>query len=210
MAHPHKAESDRHKDARVHKIAGKGAVTGVIESKVRKAITEHDKQLHGGARTHLKFAAGGSVPGMMPKPRMDKPSRKGKKGGNTVNVIVASHGAPPPSAPMMPPMPAGGAMAPMARPPMPPMAGPGPSMLPPPGAMPMRKKGGAVKGFYTGGAATGVGREEKVETYGKKAKMIAPQNRANGGALGADSVTNATPYSSERATKTTERSSRKA
>lgn len=180
--HPHKHDHDKHKEARVHKMIGKGAVTGIVESKVKRAITEHDKQLHGGAKTHLKFANGGAIPGAMSKPRKDRSSRH-KNGKTQVNVIVAPHpGTPPmpamPGGGMAPPMPPGGPMAsgpaPM-RPPMPVgMPGPGPSIMPPPGAMPMRKRGGGV---YEGGAATGVGREEKTQKYGKSARKIAAENR---------------------------------
>lgn len=171
MAHPHKHESDRNKDARVHKIAGKGAMVGIAEKAVRKGIREHDAQLHGNARTTLKFANGGAIPGRAAGGRLDKPSRhhKGGKKGTTVNVLVAGHGAP--ATPPMPAMPPAGmnmAPPPMARPPM---AAP---VMPPPGMM-ARKKGGRVK--YTGGAADGVGRMEKVENYGKKARQIAPENR---------------------------------
>lgn len=105
-------------------------------------------------------------------------ARGGKvKGGNTtVNIVIPGGGQKPP---MPPPM----AGPPMPPPPMP-MGGPPPG--PPPG-MPMRASGGRIKGggmekamikksaarakansFMRGGAATGVGREEKAARAKRK------------------------------------------
>lgn len=177
MAHPHKAESDRNKDARLHRVAGTKADSGTVERKIKRAFTEHDSQLHGGAKTHLKFANGGAIPGRAAGGRLDKPSR-GKKNGTTVNVVVAPSpgGGAVPAMPMPPPPMAGAAMGAPMPPVHPPMPMPPPGMAPaglPPG-MPMRKAGGGV---YKAGAASGEGREEKIKNYCKKARQIAPENK---------------------------------
>lgn len=139
---------------------------------------------------------GGFVHGGMPKKRLDKISRQTAKGdantsmpfptgkekfakgghvkgkGKTqVNVIIGNHGQPP-AQPV--PVPVGGAPMPPPRPPMaPPMGG----AMPPPGAgappagipMPMRAKGGSVPKMEAG-AGGGLGRLEKRDKYGIKAK----------------------------------------
>jgi len=131
-------------------------------------------------------ADGGPIDGGMPKMALGrsrkggKPHGKGK--GTNVNVIVAPK---PDASPAMPPLsapiaagprplpPVGGSPMPPAgaMPPKPIAAGPGPSPMA--GAM---NRGGKVKrahggkvGHYDAGAGSGLGREEKIERYGKKA-----------------------------------------
>ncbi len=102
----------------------------LADSEIRKAMSEHDRQLHGkDHHTRLKLADGGSAEGPMAEPRSDRaPRGKGKDGKahTNVNVIVAGGrgGQDQARPPMPPPVP----------PPHPPMAGPPPG--PPPGAMP--------------------------------------------------------------------------
>lgn len=108
---------------------------------------------------------------MRSKKRLDRPAYKNggavKKGGTTVNVIVAS----PPQKPEAPPMPPPGAM-PMPPPPAgpPPGAG-GPPPLP---GVPMgRRHGGRVPTKAPKmdfGAGGGKGRLEKARKYGDNAK----------------------------------------
>lgn len=139
---------------------------------IKKAIDQHDDQLHGGKKTRLKLKHGGAAEGEKEAERMDRPKREhhakggaaGKKGGTKVNVIVmpSGHGdapgglagGPPPmgAAPPHPPM----APPPGAMPPHPPMAPPGAMGAggPPPPGMPPRppgmKSGGRAKRAYGG------------------------------------------------------------
>lgn len=143
---------------------------------IRKAISEHDHQLHPGHHTRLALKDGGMASGGMTKPRGD---RKGRGSGTKINIVVAPQAHSEPGMPMgpggMPPHP------PMMPPPHPPMGpgGPppgamggmppgGPPMMPP-GGMPPRpmglKGGGRVDGI-NGGAGGGVGRIEKAEANG--------------------------------------------
>ena len=123
----------------------------------------------------LKRQDGGAVQGRARGGKTDRPKHGGKV---VVNVIApGGGGSPPPPMPVRPPPMAGpppgamppGAPPPGAMPPRPPMAGMGPMPggPPPPGMMPPRARGGRM----TGGAASGVGREEKAEG-GFKGRMI--------------------------------------
>lgn len=156
MAHPYSKHKHADKD-RVKHILHKYAKGGAVHSDeaedaamIKKAIGDHDRQLHGGKHTDLKNI------GPKSKSRMDKYARGGKvkhgggKHHTKINIVVAPKGGdagglppgmPPGGAPMAPPpgglpMPPKGA-APMVPPPNP-MAGGMPGI----GGM---KRGGKVK-----------------------------------------------------------------
>lgn len=99
---------------------------------------------------------GSDVEGDDPMPRLDRPSRGGKKdkkAGTNVNVIIMPPAAAGAGAPVVPPVAAGPMPPPppMAGPPPGPMAG-GPPMMPPgAGGPPMRKHGGGVNAYANGG-----------------------------------------------------------
>lgn len=172
MAHPY--SNDREHPAshrRVNHIL-KGEPAGAKQhakgnpfSKVtsKSAAEAHDKVA--GNKSPKRYARGGKV----------------KHGHQTNIAIVVPH------RPASPPG-AGQPTGPAGLPP-PPMAGPGPSMGAPPGlppGMPMRASGGKVDGestkadiskfakrakdnsYFRGGAATGVGREEKAARARRK------------------------------------------
>ena len=136
--------------------AASGGDIAQDEALIKKAIDEHDEQLHGGAKTRLKFKRGGHVEGKEARPRLDRArggrTKKGKGGHKVVvNVVMPQKGDGPSDGgpPMMPP----GGMPPHP-PMMPPPGGPppggppgGPPMGPPVGAgVPMpHKRGGKVK-----------------------------------------------------------------
>lgn len=130
-----------------------------------KSAAARDDEIRGSKSKPGRYARGGKV-----------------KGGNTtVNIVIPGGGAQKPSMPMAGPPP-----VPMPPPPMP-MGGPGGPGGPPPG-MPMRASGGRIKksgdmekamikksaarakanSFFRGGAATGVGREEKAARAKRK------------------------------------------
>ena len=155
----------------------------VVKTEIKKAMGEHDAQLHPGKHTRLKLATGG---GAMSKPHLGSPGgKKRSKAGNHVNVNIIHPGGgaappipgagmvrPPVAPPPRPPMPAPAPAGPMgARPPM--MGAPG--GMPPGGGMgmPMRAKGGRVAkaagGLVNAGGKSGEGRLEKAH-YEKKRK----------------------------------------
>lgn len=138
----------------------------MIDASVRKGISEHEDQEHGGKHSRIKLADGGVADGAMSQPSASKSPRggKGKSAKNHIAIVIAPQAgqgagagaAPPPRPPMpMPPPPGAGAPPPGAMPPrpmpppggMPPMGAGGPPMggppgMPPPGMPPMRKAGG--------------------------------------------------------------------
>ena len=63
---------------------------------INKAFSEHDAQLHGGKKTHLKLRDGGCAVGGEPRARGDHKPRGGKhgKGHKTVVNVVVGRGAP--------------------------------------------------------------------------------------------------------------------
>jgi hypothetical protein len=184
MAHSHHMHREHQvSHRRVHAIL-KGEPTGAMEHHKRPAfskVTSKTAAEHHGAKVSgdaapKKYARGGKV--------------KGHKSGHQTNIIVVPHhqAAPPMAGPAGPPPPGAGL-------PPGPMGGPpgGPPGMPPgapPPGMPMRARGGranhiageATKGniskwserasknsYFRGGAATGVGREEKAHKQkGKK------------------------------------------
>lgn len=171
MAHPHKGASEANKETRLSRLG----------MKPKHTIAEAVKRSGGGdelkkAKVPKGYADGGMIPGEVSKPRADR-SKRGQS-PVTVNVVVAGDKPQPPM------MPAGGPPPMGAVPPGPPPVRPGaPAGAPPgipgmpgiPGGGPQglsagmlgRKRGGGV---YDAGAGTGLGREEKISKYGKKAK----------------------------------------
>lgn len=190
MAHPyhqHREQQVAHRRVKdtILKDEPSGAaskLTGKAFSNVtsKSAAQSHDGgNIGGGPPTPGRFKRGGKVGG------------KGGHHTNIAIVVPGGGKgmAPPPGgAPVVPPgmppvgaAPPAGNMGPPHPMPPPPMGGGMPGMgPPPPGGMPMHASGGRIKGestkaniatsaarakkntnFYRGGAATGVGREEK-------------------------------------------------
>jgi hypothetical protein len=115
---------------------------------IKRAIGEHDEQLHPGHHTRVTLKRGGFADGGMAANRMDQRSRGGKKHPTSQTNIVIS---PPAHPPMGPPM--GG--PPIGLPPRPPMAAPAampprPPMAPPPGGMPGGMPMGGAPGMPPG------------------------------------------------------------
>jgi len=159
------------------------------EKMIKRAIAEHDSQLHPGHHTRVTLKRGGFAEGGMAASRMDQRGRGGKKHPTSqVNVVVAPpRGGPGPMPipmPMRPPMAAPPVAPPPAMPPRPmppaggmPMAGGmGAPGMPPagmPGGMPPRpmiKTGGNAENgkggegaHFTGGGGGGTGRREKAD-----------------------------------------------
>ncbi len=140
-----------------------------IEAGVKKAISQHENQEHGGKHSRIRLRDGGSAHGYASGGRPDKKPRKGK---TEVNVMVAGQ-QPPQKVPVPVPVPAHPPMAagPPGMPPGgPPMAGPPPGLRPQ-GIGPM-KDGGRAKmrpAKFEAGAGSGLGRIEKAEHEAKRA-----------------------------------------
>lgn len=154
----------------------------IADSEIRRAMGEHDRQMHEGHHTKLKLADGGVALGDHAHSRPDRAPR-GKKGTTSINIVVMPqdqgaapgaampmpmppHPAVPPPMPPRPPLPPGAGMPPGMPPVMPvpvPAGGmpPRPGM-PMPGAPMMRKRGGrAHMPDLTGGVGSGIGRLER-------------------------------------------------
>jgi hypothetical protein len=183
MAHPHHLHREHQvSHRRVHHIlkeepdgAKHHAHSHAFSKVTSKSAAEHHDGFVAGKRGAKRYARGGKV--------------KGKGHQTNIAIVVPHHGgaAPPPGGPAgMPPPPMGGPPggAPGA-PPMPPPGAGGPPGMPP--GMPMRKSGGRVidgestkanikkwskrassNSYFRGGAASGVGREEKAEHQRRK------------------------------------------
>lgn len=118
---------------------------------IEKAMSEHDRQQHGGRHTKLKLADGGVASGPESAPRADRGSRgkkSGKSGAKThIAIMVAPQGQ---DRPVPVPVPVGGGPPPGGMPPRPPMPPPGP-----PGGMPPPGMGGPPPGMPPGGMPPG-------------------------------------------------------
>lgn len=205
----------RHNEALAHlKKAGYSSGGDIAEDKalIKKAIGEHDKQLHGGKHTKLKLATGGNVHGGKSHGRLDK------KGRGHVNVIVnsgagqaekqqAMHqgmqagvalgaraaaaklgggGGGPPRPPMAAPP---GPAAPLGMPPGPGGAPPLPAgpmqMRPAPGMGGPMRRGGVVDMKLKTGSGGGLARLQKNRSYadGGHIHVRGHVRRKNGGAV---------------------------
>lgn len=170
---------------------GQGARAGFAGGGAAMYDTSNDDDAN--KKLESTSQSGNSRPGRADGGRVD--SKKAKKGGTTVNVIIAPQGAaagPGSGPPMVPPgglaLPPPGALPP--RPPPPPMAAPamppglppgGPGPMPPGGVMPMRAAGGRVGGSpsvnYDAGAGGALGRLEKAKKYGTNAKAMNAESK---------------------------------
>ena len=168
----HPAEAKKHFHGHGHSAFSK------VTSKT--AAESHDGQIKG-HKAPKRYARGGKV----------------KHKGHQTNIVIMNGQHRPPTPPLPggppaggPPMPPPGAGGPPG--PLPPGAGPGGPPMPPPGGMPgMRARGGRTghidgedtkadqkawskraekNSYFRGGAATGVGREEKAAHMKRKGK----------------------------------------
>lgn len=189
-------EERRAKAADILSQQGYGKMKDIADHEVAKAVGEHDKQMHGGKKTHLKLKDGGKAMGKEPMHRLDRKPRSAggrnkshKEPKVSVNVINAGGKQPMP-------VPMAGSMAPHPPMPMPAPqvpAGPPPGvmasgappmsarpMMPPPGGMPQRpfKGGGPVRDkgndipHLEGGSGGGLGRLEKAAHEKTRRKAI--------------------------------------
>lgn len=152
---------------------GSKQASGHAFSKITsKSAAARDGEITG-KNSSNKYARGGKVKG---------------KGDTTINIVVPGGGAKPPMPPPMPPPGLGAGPPPGLPPGGPPMPPPGMGPGGPPG-MPMRAAGGRIgssgnagekaritasaarakkNSYFRGGAATGVGREEKASHAKRK------------------------------------------
>lgn len=153
------SESNRKKSARASLVragykAGGSVKNDEAEDKrlVRMGVHKHESALHPG-EPKTKLKDGGAASGEKSRSRADKSPR----GKTTINIVVGTDKQQAPVPMPVPPM-----AAPAPRPPMP-AGAPG---------MPVGLKSGGRLGKagpkMTGGAASGVGREEKAELQKSK------------------------------------------
>lgn len=74
--HPHKKEADRARETRHERLSDEK----MDKSLIKKAIGEHDKQLHRGKHTKIKLKDGGSVEGKKPKHHMHRAKKRAEGG----------------------------------------------------------------------------------------------------------------------------------
>jgi hypothetical protein len=172
MAHPMHADVSSSKESKLRKLSG---AHGTVDNPTG------NKPAPGTVKEGPQKAVGLGVEGAKAKGNLGRYARGGavKGKGTNVNIVIAPP-APAAGAPAgLPPSIMGAPKPPMPAPPppAPPMMGGAPGGMPGmppggPGGMPpgmMRKAGGRV-GKFTGGAASGVGREEKTAHAKRRAK----------------------------------------
>lgn len=148
---------------------------------IKRAISEHETQEHGGKHSHIKLKEGGYAHGGSAALRGDRKPRGGKSKGHHTTVVVNAGGGHPIPVPVPKPIPipvggAGPGAGAGGPPPPPPgaMGMAGPPGMPPGGPMKRGgharfKKGGKIKGYPIGdGAGGGEGRKEKAKAYGAR------------------------------------------
>jgi hypothetical protein len=186
MANAMRTQARETAKAKLERLTGKQQITNAVADRHLPPLKGEIGEGSASQGKAVNRAFGGWISGGMAKGRLDRAFAKGGrvKGKTTVNVIVGGGGqaaTPPPPMPIpMPPPP------PPGPPPGPPGGGGGggnPLMqalamrgaaaggLGAPGPSPlMRKAGGRVPHKYTGGGESGIGRLEKIEAYGKRAR----------------------------------------
>ena len=98
-----KRQAEREEAHKLHRMAGGGVHPDAKQDKIlddkeiKKAFSEHDKQLHGGKKTKLKLKDGGRVEGEHGRKRADKPSRHREKRdvGGAMPQQAGMQGGPP-------------------------------------------------------------------------------------------------------------------